>query len=106
MLASDDLRVKLPLIERINHVRMPVMREALDENDEDGKPSPARAGFHKIELLPLGYDAESKTFTTTSALDYAVDLDASEAAKWLRHLLEYFPWGNPGSGHRDPGRRR
>jgi len=87
ILASRELRYKLPVVERINRVRLPVLREGLDETSEQ------RKGFKKIELLPLGYDAQSRTFTV-HGLDYDESMDPNEAFLWLKLVLKYFPWGD------------
>lgn len=95
ILASTEFKVKLPEIETINFVRMPVMRDELDEHGDLGElAQDKRKGFRKIELLPYGFDAETKTFTIRGGPSYAEDMDPDEAYKWLNHLLEYFSWAD------------
>lgn len=89
ILASPNLRIKLPHVRQINRVKLPVFRQVLDERD-----SPARKGFRKIELLQPGYDAETETFTTAGGEDFNERLDPNEAALWLQKLLRDFPWGD------------
>lgn len=91
ILESDYLRSKLPQLENIHRVKMPVMRRELDERDEE-----KRRGFRKLELLPQGYDAESKTYTLLGGLDFAEDMDAQAAIDHLQALLRFFPWGDNG----------
>ena len=114
ILASDVLRVKLPVVERINRVRLPVFRQVMHDAVADKKKLPfekvwteaeaeaqaldernkaARKGFRKIELLPVGYDLATKTFTA-SAGNFDENLDPNEAMQWLLHLLRDFQWGD------------
>lgn len=89
ILASQNLRVKLPEVKQINRVKLPVFRQVLDERE-----LPARKGFRKIELLQPGYDAETQTFTISGGEDYDEALDPNEALLWLKKLLRDFPWGD------------
>ncbi|MFK5923253.1 MAG: hypothetical protein QM496_13835 [Verrucomicrobiota bacterium] len=89
VLASDELRTKLPEIRQINMVRMPVFREELDDRDDK-----KRMGFRKIELLPLGYDSEAKTFTVFQTADFDEDMDSNDGFTWLKDLLKYFPFAD------------
>ena len=89
ILASTELRVRLPVVEQINRVRLPVYREKLDERDD-----PARKGYRKIELLPEGYDAETKTFTIAGGMSYDDKLEENAAYQWLQHLVRDFQWGD------------
>ena len=109
ILASDEMRVLMPVVERINRVRLPVFRALVQS---DAKPEKdwtleeleamtleerrriARRGFRKLELLPLGYDGPTKTFTA-SAFQFDSDLDPNEALKWLLLLVRDFQWGDP-----------
>jgi hypothetical protein len=88
ILASPNFRVRLPVVESINRVRMPVWRDALDERKDE-----RRKGFKKLHLLPEGYDAQTKTFTCLG-LHYREDLDPAEAIQWLNKLIRYFQWGD------------
>lgn len=85
ILASDALRVKLPVIEKVSAVPLPVFREELDER-----------GNRRLDLLRPGYDPECRTFTLRGheAFDDAVDID--DAVSWLKCLFQYFDWGDDG----------
>lgn len=83
VLASDEFRVKLPDLVAVNPVRMPVYREELDDR-----------GLRKMELLPLGYDVATKTFTVHQGPEFDEDLDPNEGARWLRDLLKYFAFSD------------
>jgi len=69
VLASHRFRSGIRKISRVNTVRLPTKRE-------DGA----------IELLPEGYDPESKIFTVTTA-DYQEDMDLESAKKNLEFML-------------------
>lgn len=75
ILRSNDLRVKMPVIERIHHVKLPILRA-------DGK----------IEMLRPGYDADSKTFTTLGGPDYDERMDFEEAVNLLWKRFQHFSW--------------
>jgi hypothetical protein len=77
ILKSNDLRVKMPVIERIHHVKMPMLRD-------DGK----------IEMLRPGYDAMSKTFTTLGGPDYDEKMPFDEAVNLLWCRFQHFSWRN------------
>lgn len=83
ILRSADLKVKMPIIERIQHVKMPILRE---EKDERGKP--------KIEMLRPGYDKKSQTFTTLGGPDYDEKMDFEEAVNLLWMRFQHFSWRN------------
>lgn len=83
ILKSDELRNKLPLLEHVHRVKLPVMRDAVDEN-----------GRRRIELLQPGYDAESKTLTLLGSLDYDEEMDPEAARRHLQGLLRFFPWAD------------
>lgn len=83
VLASDEFRVKLPELRGVNSVKLPVFRDALDD-----------AGKKVMELLPLGYDAATMTYTVFTGPDYDEKMDCNEAAKWLRDLLKYFAFSD------------
>lgn len=89
ILASPNFRAKLPVVENINRVKLPVYRDALDERGRE-----TRKGFRKIELLQPGYDAETKTFTTSGAQDFDEELSPAAAVEWLNKLMRDFPWGD------------
>jgi len=83
VLRNRTLRLKLPLLEHINRVKLPVMRAALDAE-----------GRRKIELLKPGYDAESRTLTLDNGFDYDENLDPNEGLKFIKNLLRWFPWAD------------
>ena len=90
ILRADELRAKLPEIRHINRVRLPVLRtEQLDERDDE-----RRKGFRKIELLPMGYDAESRTFTVHQSVDIDSSLDFAAGWDYIHHLLKYFEFSD------------
>ncbi len=91
ILESDLLRVRMPVLENIHAVKMPVLRTELDERGEE-----RRKGFRKLELLPQGYDKQSRTYTIQGGLDFPDDMDPTEASEHLAKLLQFFPWGDPG----------
>lgn len=80
ILASDGLRLKLPLIEAVNSAPMPVFLEELDER-----------GLRKMVLSPMGYHAESKIYTIHGGLHYDEEMSLEDAVKFLRHLFGFFP---------------
>lgn len=79
ILESEVLRERTRELTFINQVRLPVLRA-------DGR----------LELLPLGYDAESRTFTARQAVAYEEDWSRDRAFDYLCGLLEHFPWGDSG----------
>jgi hypothetical protein len=78
VLVSNQFLSQLREVERVNGVRLPVMRP-------DGK----------VELLPEGYDRSSKILTFTSAISYATDLPIDEARAFLNKLFAEFPFSDP-----------
>jgi hypothetical protein len=91
-LASKELKSKLPVIEHVNLVPMPVYRTQLDERDEEG-----RKGFRKIELLQPGYDAETRTFTVHGGPCLDESIDGMDAAQWLFDIAKTFDWSEKDS---------
>lgn len=81
ILKSDDLRIKLPELEHIHRVKQPVYRK-------DGR----------MELLQHGFDAEAKTYTLHSELDFDEDLPAKDGCGFLEQLVKYFPYGDDATG--------
>jgi hypothetical protein len=77
VLSADCFVEQQRALDRVNHVRMPAMRE-------DGR----------IELLPEGYDESTRTFTMHSdvMIDEAMPLD--RAREVLDALLSEFPFGD------------
>ncbi|MDQ8206205.1 hypothetical protein QEH52_01695 [Coraliomargarita sp. SDUM461003] len=76
VLSADQFIYKLKRLDRVNNVRMPVMRR-------DGR----------IELLPEGYDRESHTYTMPSKIEIR-DMQPEEARKVIDSLLQEFPFGD------------
>ena len=74
LLASREFMSKLKVIERINPVRLPVLRAA-----------------STIELLPIGYDEESKTLTQ-GGCDYPLDTNFQDAWDLIAGLVQEFPF--------------
>jgi hypothetical protein len=81
VLRSDDMKVKMPVIDRIHHVKLPILRQ---EKDERGLP--------KLELLRPGYDATSRTFTTLGGPDFDEDMDFDAAVDLLWKRFGNFSW--------------
>lgn len=77
VLNSDQFLWQLPAIDRVNHVRLPVMRA-------DGR----------IELLPEGYDAKSKTYTMKSGVEIDESLTPGAGVKVIENYLREFPFGD------------
>lgn len=77
ILASDAFTCKIPVLNGINPVKLPVRRK-------DGK----------LELLQPGYDPESGMFTLHTGVDYDEDMDPDAAKAYLVNLLRYFPFGD------------
>lgn len=74
-LASDSFRYPLRRLQRVNFVRLPVMRK-------DGR----------IELLPKGYDDESQILTMRDCIDYPTDWDLERAVRFLDDLFVEWPF--------------
>lgn len=75
VIASDEVRVKMPELKKVNPVRLPIWNG------------------NELELAPDGYHSPTKTFTIPGSLPYPEDTDPKAAVKRLRELLEFFPWG-------------
>lgn len=73
---ADQYVYQLRRLDRVNKVRMPVMRR-------DGR----------IELLPVGYDAESHVYTMESGVEIR-DMPVAEARAVIDSLLKEFPFGD------------
>ncbi len=80
ILASDSLRLKLPLIEAVNPVPMPVF---LDELDERGK--------RKLVLSPMGYHPATRVYTIHGGLQFDEGMSLEDAVGYLRKLFGFFP---------------
>jgi hypothetical protein len=95
ILASDTLVKNLPPLRALNETKLPVYRKELDERD-DGR----RKGFHKVELLPIGYDVETG-FYTLPGRDFDENMHPEDAVKLIDRLIRYFPWAdeNRKAGH-------
>ncbi len=76
-LAAPEFLSQLPLIERVNTARLPVLR----------------AGG-KIELLPEGYDLESRTYTFKSGIEYDETMTLDQGVDILTSLTSEFPFGD------------
>lgn len=102
MLKSRAFRTKLPVVENIHLVKMPVFRKALDERDG----AQSRKGFHKLELLSEGFDLESRTLTLSSGMDYDENVPFEDAQKWLFDRVKYFPLGDSKMGSMEGSRSK
>lgn len=80
ILASDSLRLKLPPIEAVNAVPMPVLLEEKDER-----------GLRKMILSPMGYHPEARIYTIHGGLQYDETMKLEEAVAYLRRLFGFFP---------------
>jgi hypothetical protein len=80
ILASDSLRLKLPLIEAVNAVPMPVL---IDEVDEQGR--------RKMILSRMGYDATTRIYTIHGGLQYDESMSMEDAVAFFRRLFGFFP---------------
>jgi hypothetical protein len=78
ILASEQFLQALPLVVRVNACRLPVYRE-------NGK----------IELLSVGHDEVSQTFTMPDGPDYPTVMSLDEAVQTVRDLLEEFKFTDP-----------
>jgi hypothetical protein len=76
-LECDAFRYPLRKLQRVNFVRLPVMR-----------------GDGRIELLPKGYDQESGILTMKDCLDYQTDWDVTRACLFLNDFLKEWPFLN------------
>lgn len=88
ILADRELRARLPEITKINKVRLPVMREELDERDGH----PMRVGYRKMELLAPGHDQSTGIYTCAGGMQYAEDMEIEEAIDYLYDLFRFFGW--------------
>jgi len=78
LLESHQFLEWLPPVDLVHAVSLPVMRAS-----------------KKIELLPKGYDAESRIFTSEGII-YATNMPLAEAVKILDDLLSEFPFADAG----------
>lgn len=81
ILRSDDFRQGLRSLKGVAPVRTPVWK------DEDGS--------RKVELAPVGFDAESGLFTVDS-IPYQDDMSADDAWTFLWEALREFPYDAEG----------
>lgn len=79
-LKSDFFIDQQRLLLKVNYVRMPIMRN-------DGR----------IELLPEGYDPESKFYTMPSGIQIDEKMPLEKAVAILRDYLREFPFEDPRS---------
>ena len=77
ILESDQFIGRQREVSRVATVRQPVRRK-------DGR----------IELLPYGYDAESKIYTLDTGVEFDHNLSLDEARTILRALFREFPFGD------------
>ncbi len=82
-LASDQFLKNLRTLDRVNMQRMPVLRTPTAEFPRG-----------RMELLPLGYDAESRTYTLPGALPINPHLTLEEARRHYMELVKEFPFGD------------
>lgn len=78
VLAASQFLEALPQIDKLNPCRMPVIRAS-----------------GALELLPLGYDAEARVFTTGAGIRYR-RMSATEARDVIERLLGEFPFASDG----------
>lgn len=76
-LASDEFYYAIRQIVRVNHVRMPVIRD-------NGK----------VELLPEAYDEQGKFYTMKSSIVINEAMAIEPAAKIIRDYLSEFGWAD------------
>ena len=79
ILLSEQFIEQLREVDRFNGVRLPVMRE-------NGT----------VELLPEGYDRDSKILTATETLPYPTNTKPEEGKAFLDDLLKEFPFMDEG----------
>ncbi len=79
VLASPQFIKQLPAIEKLNPVRLPVMR-----------------GNGTIELLPEGHDAEAQTYTHPSNIFYDEDMTPQDGKNAIDDLLSEFCFASDG----------
>lgn len=77
VLASDQFVWQLPAVDRVNQVRLPVMRA-------DGR----------IELLEEGYDAQSRVYTMASGVAIDETMTPAAGVSTIREYLSEFPFGD------------
>jgi hypothetical protein len=75
LLNNGEFLGRVRRIERLNHVRQPIMRE-------DGR----------VELLKVGYDEESGTLTMPGPVDVREDMSKKEAVATIRDRYDEFPY--------------
>lgn len=77
ILVSGQFLDQLPEVERVNEVRLPVLRAT-----------------GKIELLSEGYDKESKILTAYDSPQYSTEMPVTEARAFLDGLFKDFPFAD------------
>jgi hypothetical protein len=76
-LRADEFTRRQPRLVRIHSVRLPILRD-------DGR----------VELLPVGYDAESGIYTLPMGFDYDEKMTLEEGAFIMRDLHREFPFAD------------
>lgn len=71
---SEVFRRSVRKLERINRVRLPVLRE------------------EAVGWLPWGYDAASKTYTVPGGIEYDREMELAVAKGWLERYFGTFPF--------------
>lgn len=64
-------------LDGVNRVRLPVIRKS-----------------GQLELLPEGYDSETRHYTVTGGPDFDLDMDLDAAKGWFSRILRDFPFAN------------
>ena len=77
ILLSGQFRGQLREVERTNGVRLPVVR-----------------GNGEVELLPEGYDRESKILTVYDSPQYSTEMPVTEARAFMDGLFKDFPFAD------------
>jgi hypothetical protein len=75
VLECDEFLRGVRQIEAVNHVRLPVIRP-------DGS----------LELLPWGYDGQTKAYTIEGGIDYDEHMDIAAARGWIKRVYGGFPF--------------
>jgi hypothetical protein len=74
VLESEAFRRAVRVVERINRVRLPVLRE------------------EQVEWLPWGYDEEAHTYTVPGGIEYDHEMPLAVAKGWFERHYGSFPY--------------